>query len=115
MTTTNRDLLENKEHVKEWRVRYIFKKKELEFQGCKFYYTDETWYNTADCKTRGWQRNDLKETQVQQRSAGKGARFIICAIGGKDGFLEGESLIFHDKDEIYADYHKSLTATVYEQ
>ena len=45
----------------------------------------------------------------------KGKRFIVCAIGDKDGFIKGNSeLIIHDKDFKYDDYHSTMDADLYE-
>ena len=114
-TSTNRDLFMEKQHVKDWRARYLIRKKQILEEGRKVFYTDETWFSTDDCYTKAWQHNDLPEAQVSQKSGGRGKRFIVCHIGSKDGFVPDGDLIFDDRDQIYDDYHKSMTAEVYEE
>ena len=52
---------------------------------------------------------------MRQKSAGKGTRFIICHIAGKNGFVPGAGLVFHERNVVFEDYHKSMTADLYEK
>ena len=116
-TTVNRDLLEGKEHIQSWRVKFLLEKRRLTNEGWKFYFQDESSFDSNDVMTRGYQHKNMMETQVTVPFSGKGNRIMICGIGSEDGFVPNASLVFHAKTPVEGlpdDYHKSMNAEVFE-
>ena len=75
--------------------------------GREIIYMDETWINKNDVPSRCW--HDGTKDTVDQVPCGKGARWIIIAAGGKNGWVPNTFQMW--KGNIKSeDYHTEMNA-----
>lgn len=98
--------------------RLVFLKKFVEdFKGMYVVWLDETWiFQKGSHKTREWQDEDVRSCSV--RTNATGYRYIICHAGGKDGFVDGASLIHCSSKripDIDEDYHGDMNSEIFQK
>ncbi|KAB0802855.1 hypothetical protein PPYR_05041 [Photinus pyralis] len=69
-----------------------------------FVFLDETWVFSRGATKRTWQDDRAKN----------GKRYIIIHAGGRNGFIEGSSLIFSSTNKSF-DYHDNMNAELFEK
>ena len=90
--------------------------------GYTILYQDETWCNAHHTQQYIWmveENSDTLITCLQYKSgfdipSGKGTRLIVCASGGKKGFVEETNLCFvgNSKSE---DYHREMNSAQFKE
>ena len=114
-TVFDRNEATTKPYNQAWKMQYLLTKRQLEAEGRKFYFTDETWFHATDCDSKSYQPKKGISTRKPKAPRSKGKRFIILHIGSQDGFVDGAEEIFHDRDDYEGDYHKYMTSQFYEK
>ncbi|RWS20990.1 uncharacterized protein B4U80_05324 [Leptotrombidium deliense] len=107
-----------KPRLVEWRKSFIHKMRQLRIENRRIYYTDETWYNTADNDVSGWAQKLSTDTAMYSRSntvTNKGQRVIILHAGGTNGFVQGAEYVMCTKDAGNFDYHQDMDAYNFEK
>ncbi|KAB0790189.1 hypothetical protein PPYR_15476 [Photinus pyralis] len=69
-----------------------------------FVFLEETWVFSRGATKRTWQDDRAKN----------GKRYIIIHAGGRNGFIEGSSLIFSSTNKSF-DYHDNMNAELFEK
>ncbi|KAB0805444.1 hypothetical protein PPYR_02414 [Photinus pyralis] len=114
MTNNRRGLCEQS-HVVSMRnvfLRKYIKNLESEIPH-DFVFLDETWVFSRGATKRTWQDDSVKSLQ-QPHKASDGKRYIIIHAGGRNGFIEGSSLIFSSTNKSF-DYHDNMNAELFEK
>lgn len=103
-------------HIIAARIEYLGKYKNSLEQKKRFIFQDETWiFRNGTGKTHEWQ--DLSTRSVSVKKASTGPRYIVCHAGGRNGFVNGASLIVNTqkKPKQYDDYHGDMNAEMFKK
>ncbi|KAF2883286.1 hypothetical protein ILUMI_22875 [Ignelater luminosus] len=105
----NRRALCEKPTVVQQRTAFLRKIRKLEAEDYNLVYLDETWiFSRGGCK-RSWQDNDVR---LVKNVGGEGKRFIVLHTQGKNGCIDGASLVFSLKSKS-ADYYDWMNAELF--
>ena len=88
------------------RLTFYKRKQDLEQNGFRLVYIDETWIDTAYTAKRCWQS---KDTDSVLSPCNRGQRLIVVHAGSEDGFIPGARLIYKAALST-GDYHNEMNA-----
>ena len=90
--------------------------------GYTIWYQDETWFEVHHTHQYLWMLDETSDTLINclrykggfDIPSGKGTRLIVCALGGKKGFVEETNLCFvgNSKSE---DYHREMNSAPFKE
>ena len=105
-TKDNRKVLVEKQVIICQRLTFYNRKQDLEQNGFRLVYIDETWIDTAYTAKRCWQS---KDTDGVLSPCNRVERLIVVHAGSKDGFIPGARLIYKAALST-GDYHNEMNA-----
>ena len=99
--------------IQEWRSQYLRDIIEYRVQKRPIIYLDETWFDTHDTPSSGW--DDSSGKCVTRAPSNRGKRITILHAGSEDGWIPNAlSLSSKNISESCVDYHEDTTAEVFE-
>nr|CAD7397161.1 unnamed protein product [Timema cristinae] len=111
--TNGRKVLMEDVNVATKRIAFLREYRKLAAENNNFIFLDETliFSQVIDIVPNSWQ--DGTKKTCKRRSPGYGKRFIVLHAGGRDGFVEGASLLFASGKST-GDYHGEMNGDNFE-
>lgn len=108
-----RQVLMESRRLQEWRGQYLRDITDYRIQERPIIYLDETWFDTHDTPTSGW--DDSSGKCVTRAPSNRGKRITILHAGSENGFVPNAlSLSSKNIKDSCVDYHEDTTAELFE-